>query len=228
MSANFNAAVDYFNLAGAKLALDSSSDGKGHQVAEQPNFIGDPTARDEHSVRAEPSVTYTVIGELTAEDLPAIGAFVGPTGQGATKYAVGSIAINTKSGEAPTITVTGKSVGVQAAAWRTYALPDITVTPRHRAQKILDDAEDLPENCTSSSATFSAEITYGDPKGEIKTVDCHGGKYELSKSIYDKETAASTATSLETGTAGKNAYAEKTVTETGDLDGSDADDDDDD
>ena len=102
---------------------------------------------------------------------------------------IGSLSINTQTGSAPTVSVSGQAVQTGASALRTYTVPAFTLSPRHRAQDFLSLITSIKKGSGTLTAadpgvdygletcngTFPIEFTLAQPKGELKAYDLHGG-----------------------------------------------------
>lgn len=200
MNATFNAGIDYFNLeSGTTNALKvvSSNENRSKQSASGPNTYGDATKVDSWGETAAPSSDYEVVGTLahtTAAPKITLGSLIAATnsnievGGTALPVVVGGLRISTSNGGVPTVSVSGQAVHASAAALRTYKLPPFTISPRHRGQDffglctikkgsgtltVADDKIDY--GLESCNGNLPIEFTLGQPKGELKSYDLHGG-----------------------------------------------------
>ena len=172
-NAGFNAATDIFNL-GAAWKVKSNDLNATVNTAECPNYLGDITARDQYGEQIAPTAEYECAS--ASATLPALGTVVDVDGK---KVAISRIVVNTRVGSAPTVQVSGVQVESGAKTLRTYALPKLTFSTRHRAQDITGDlGTTVPATLTSGQFTFEANITRAEPKGEITASDVSNGRYE--------------------------------------------------
>ena len=199
-NATFNAAIDYFNMESATtnaLKVTSSNENRSKQSTSGPNTYGDAAAVDSWGETAAPSSDYLVVGaiahtlaapKITLGGLIAAGSSNISIGGTAAPVVVGSLSINTQTGFAPTVSINGQAVQTGASALRTYTVPAFTLSPRHRAQDFLSlctikkgsgtltvaDAG-VDYGLETCNAQFPIEFTLGQPKGELKSYDLHGG-----------------------------------------------------
>jgi len=199
-NATFNAAIDYFNMESATtnaLKVTSSNENRSKQSTSGPNTYGDAAAVDSWGETAAPSSDYLVVGaiahtlaapKITLGGLIAAGSSNISIGGTAAPVVVGSLSINTQTGSAPTVSINGQAVQTGASALRTYTVPAFTLSPRHRAQDFLSlctikkgsgtltvaDAG-VDYGLETCNAQFPIEFTLGQPKGELKSYDLHGG-----------------------------------------------------
>lgn len=198
MAAVFNAGVDYFGLMSATsdaLKIKSSEENKSLQTASGQNTEGDVAVVDSYGATAAPSAEYDVVAAIshnpTADSDPTtiftLGSLIAAATAGTDNPLVlGSLTITTQTGSAPTVSASGQTVQSGAsAALRTYVLPTITLSPRHRAQDFLGlctikkgvNAADpsVDYGLDSVSAIFPIEFTLAQPKGELANYDLHAG-----------------------------------------------------
>ena len=202
-SKSFNQGIDYFALETATsnaLKVKSSAENQSGQTATGPNTEGDVAAVDAYGETAAPSAEYDVVGAIahnpTADSNPTtiftLGTLVTAAnshlsvGGVARPVVLGTISISTQNGSAPTVSASGQAVqaGVSAAL-RTYVLPAISLSPRHRAQDFLslctikksgsaaDPVTDY--GLESVNANFPVEFTLAQPKGVLANYDLHAG-----------------------------------------------------
>jgi len=195
-NATFNAGIDYFGLvaqSNPKLKVKSSAENRSKQTASGANSYGDITVVDSYGETAAPSAEYDIIAAMTEATFPALGSV--QTVAGIEKPVVfGTVTINTSNGSAPSVSASGQMVQPGAAQLRTYTLPAMSITQRHRAQDFVctksgqtytpimeikignSAASDVTDyGLESVSATFPVEITLAQPKGEVVNYDLHGG-----------------------------------------------------
>jgi len=214
-NATFNAGIDYFGLvaqSSPKLKVKSSAENRSKQTASGQNSYGDVAVVDSYGETAAPSAEYDVIDAMTEATFPALGSV--QTVAGIEKPVVfGTVTINTSNGTAPSVSASGQMVQTGASQLRTYTLPFINITARHRAQDfvctksgstytpIMDikkgnttasDSSDY--GLESVSATFPVEITLAQPKGEVVNYDLHGGTVTVNYTMnwYAQTTSGST------------------------------------
>lgn len=213
-NATFNAGIDYFGLESASsnaLKVKSSAENRSMQSASGANTYGDIVKVDGYGETAAPSAEYDVVAELTEDTFPKLGSVNSVTGVD-KPVVFGTVTINTQSGSAPTVSVSGTMVQTGAATLRDYELPEMTLTPRHRAQDFLGAVDIKKGTVTASaiddyglesvSATFPIEITLAQPKGVVMNYDLHGGTATCS---YTMNWYASTAPTIALSTAATTA-----------------------
>lgn len=199
-NATFNAGIDYFCLMSGTsnaLKVTTSNENRLKQSMSGANTYGDAAAVDSWGETAAPSSDYDVVAavvhtlaapKITLGSLIAANSSQISIGGTAVPVIIGSLNINTQSGSAPTVSVSGQAVQAGASALRTYIVPAFTLSPRHRAQDFLslctikkgsgtltvaDAAVDY--GLESCNASFPIEFTLAQPKGELKAYDLHGG-----------------------------------------------------
>ena len=187
MNPTFNSGIDYFGLESTTsnaLKATSSNENRSKQSASGANSYGDAAVVDSWGETAAPSTEYLVVGAITAASFTLGGVTAAGNGM-ANPVVTGSITINTQNGSAPTISVNGQMVQSGAAPLRTYTLPPVSLSPRHRAQDFLalctiKKGENAASPITdygleSVSANFPIEFTLAQPKGTLVNYDLHGG-----------------------------------------------------
>ena len=200
-SKSHNAGIDYFSLMSATnnaLKVTSSNENRSIQTTSGPNTEGDVAVVDSVGETAAPSAEYDGVGAIahdpTAASNPTtiftLGTLIAAATAGMEKPVVlGGLSISTQTGSAPKITASGQMVqSGAAAALRTYILPAITLSPRHRAQDFLGLCTVKKGTGTLTAAdpitdygyesirgNFPIEFTLAQPKGVIKNYDLHGG-----------------------------------------------------
>ena len=199
-NATFNAGIDYWALESATsnaVKVKSSSENRSKQSTNSPNCYDDPAVVDSWGETAAPSAVYDVVAALThtlASPKITLGSLVAAGSSqisidgSAVPLVRGSLTINTQTGSAPTISVSGQAVQTGATALRTYVPPAFSLTPRHRAQDmfclctikkgsgtltVADDKTDY--GMQSINANLPIEITLTQPKGVTLAYDIHGG-----------------------------------------------------
>lgn len=182
----FNSGIDYFGLESMTsnaLGVTTSDENRSKQSTSGANLYGDAAVVDSWGETAAPSATYTVVGDITATSFT-LGGVKSVDGI-ENPVCMGGVTISTAAGQAPTVSASGQMVQAGATALRTYTLPPITLSPRHRAQDFLNlctikkgnAAADpvLDYGLESVSANFPIEFTTATPKGVLKNYDLHGG-----------------------------------------------------
>lgn len=201
-NATFNAGIDYFGLgtsSSGALKVTSSNENRSKQSASGPNLYGDAAVVDSWGETAAPSAEYAVVAALTQSTFPDLGTV--NTVEGIDKPVVlGGVRISTKSGSAPTVSVSGQMVQTGATQLRKYVLPTFSLTPRHRAQDFLglcsikkgssaaDPVDDY--GLEGVDADFPIAFTLAQPKGEVVNYDLHG---DMATCSYTMNWYASTA-----------------------------------
>jgi hypothetical protein len=199
-NATFNAGIDYFALETATtnaLKVTSSNENRSKQSTSGANCYGDAAVVDSWGETAAPSSDYLVVAEvahtlaapkITLGDLIAAASSNISIGGTGAPVVIGSLSINTQTGSAPTVSVSGQAVQTGATALRTYTVSAFTLSPRHRAHDFLGlctikkgsgtlTAADAGADygLESVNAQFPIEFTLAQPKGELKAYDLHGG-----------------------------------------------------
>ena len=220
----FNAASDIFSL-GTSWKPVSLTANKSHSVAECKNSFGDIVARDVYGETVAPSVDYELVAAVTS--LPALGTVVSYDSK---KIAISSITIRTSMGAAPTATVSGTRVEDGASTGRTYALPTLAISTRHRAQDITSEHATEPSTLSEATFTFTCDVTTASADGEIVSSDVSNGRYEASfTNTLSSATASVTLPSVsgtkvlsspETKTFARDGYITTAYTATDSLTGS--------
>ena len=197
----FNAGIDYFALESGTsdaLKVTASNENRSKQSTSGANTYGDAAAVDSWGETAAPSSDYLVVAEVShtlASPKITLGSLVA-AGSSNIKIdgtdapvVVGSLSINTQTGSAPTVSVSGQAVQTDAAALRSYCVPAFSLSPRHRAQDFLSLITSIKKGSgtltvadpgvdyglESVNAQFPIEFTLAQPKGELKAYDLHGG-----------------------------------------------------
>lgn len=182
----FNAGTDYYEMetaTGNAVKVTSSNENRSKQSASGANCYGDAVVVDSFGETAAPSSEYQVVGDISLDDLElgTVHNVVGIEGP----VVRGTLTINTSTGSAPTMSISGQMVQSGATQLRAYPLPNITISARHRAQDFMSlctinkgsaaasDIEDYGlETC---NGTFPIELTLAQPKGNLCNYDLHGG-----------------------------------------------------
>lgn len=241
----FNGGIDYFgleDLTSDALKVKSSNENFTDELAQGENGKGDVVAQDRYNEQATPSADYSCVGEVTLSDLK-LGTVNTVSGFPRPIMFTG-INFQTQSKSEVTCSCTGMAVEPGAETKRTYTLPAITFTPRHRAQDILNildikvgntAATETQAEITQASYNFTVEGTLASPKGVTLGSDCHGGKCEASFTIgcwVSNVTVALTSAAASAGwslskptaTDPENGYHEITCTATLPIIGEDVED----
>lgn len=195
-SKSFNAGIDYFNAettTSGALKVTDSAENPSMQSTSGPNTFGDPIAVDAWGETAAPSSSYEVVDETTLDII--LGKLIAAADSNikindtAVPVVVGSLSVSTQTGSAPTVTINGQAVHVDAVELRNYKLPTIALSPRHRAQDFLalctikkpgDGSTKVAADpgidygLSSVNGNFPIAFTLGQPKGELKSYDLHG------------------------------------------------------
>ena len=197
----FNAAIDYFALetgTSNALKVTTSNENRSKQSTSGANTYGDAAAVDSWGETAAPSSDYLVVAavahtlaspKITLGNLVAAGSSNIKIDGTDAPVVVGSLSINTQTGSAPTVSVSGQAVQTGATALRSYCVPAFTLSPRHRAQDFLSLITSIKKGSgtltaadpgvdyglESVNAQFPIEFTLAQPKGELKAYDLHGG-----------------------------------------------------
>lgn len=175
-NAGFNAATDIFSI-GEDWAVKSSDLNASVNTAECKNRKGDTTHRDQYGARIAPTAAYECIDD--GASLPALGTVVTIDGK---KVAISRMRISTQAGQAPQLTVEGTQIeSTSSAAVRTYDLPTLSLSTRHRAQDVTGElGNSTPDNLVQADFTFEVDITLAEPKGTIVASDASNGRYEAA------------------------------------------------
>lgn len=197
----FNAGIDYFALESGTtnaLKVTASNENRSKQSTSGANTYGDAAAVDSWGETAAPSSDYLVVAavahtlaspKITLGNLVAAGSSNIKIDGTDAPVVVGSLSINTQTGSAPTVSVSGQAVQTGATALRSYCVPAFTLSPRHRAQDFLSLITSIKKGSgtltaadpgvdyglESVNAQFPIEFTLAQPKGELKAYDLHGG-----------------------------------------------------
>ena len=197
----FNAGIDYFALESGTtnaLKVTASNENRSKQSTSGANTYGDAAAVDSWGETAAPSSDYLVVAavahtlaspKITLGNLVAAGSSNIKIDGTDAPVVVGSLSINTQTGSAPTVSVSGQAVQTGATALRAYVPPAFSLSPRHRAQDFLSLITSIKKGSgtltvadpgvdyglESVNAQFPIEFTLAQPKGELKAYDLHGG-----------------------------------------------------
>lgn len=204
----FNAGTDYYEMetaTGNAVKVTSSNENRSKQSASGANCYGDAVVVDSFGETAAPSSEYQVVGDISLDDLElgTVHNVVGIEGP----VVRGTLTINTSTGSAPTMSVSGQMVQSGATQLRSYVLPEVTLTARHRAQDFMglasikkgnSVARDIDDyGLESCNGTFPIEISLAQPKGVVMKYDIHGG---MATCDYTMNWYASTAPTIELST----------------------------
>ena len=197
----FNAGIDYFALetgTANALKVTASNENRSKQSTSGANTYGDAAAVDSWGETAAPSSDYLVVAavahtlaspKITLGNLVAAGSSNIKIDGTDAPVVIGSLSINTQTGSAPTVSVSGQAVQTGATALRSYCVPAFTLSPRHRAQDFLSLITSIKKGSgtltvadpgvdyglESVNAQFPIEFTLAQPKGVLKAYDLHGG-----------------------------------------------------
>ena len=112
----FNAGIDYFGLdasSNGALKVTTSDENRSKQSTSSPNLYGDAAVVDSWGETAAPSAEYTVVSALTQTTFPDLGSV--RTVEGIENPVVlGGVSISTKSGSAPTVSLTSSATALGA------------------------------------------------------------------------------------------------------------------
>jgi len=210
--------IDYFGLVTAigstKIKCVASGENPTAQQTTGSNTFGDTVVVDAYGQTAAPSSEYEVIGAISGQAIT-LGTITSTNkvlGTANLPVCLGGFSIATQTGSAPKITANGQALFTGAAALRTYKIPAISLTPRHRAQDIFANPlvtikyngtnVALPTfdyGLSSVNANFPIEFTTSMPQGVMLGYDLHGGAatvdYTLNwyRTDYQPEIAINTA-----------------------------------
>ena len=217
-TSTLRAHTDYFGLETAigntKIKCVGSAENPTIQTASGQNTFGDTVVVDAYGKTAAPSAEYEVIGAISGQAIT-LGTLVSTNtvlGTANLPVCLGSLSIATQTGSAPKITASGQALFTGASALRTYKLPGITLSPRHRAQGIFANPlytikyngstaaqPAFDYGLSSANATFPIEITTALPNGTMLGYDLHGGTVTVDyafnwyRTDYPPEVAINTA-----------------------------------
>ena len=211
-SKSFNQGIDYFALETATsnaLKVKSSAENQSGQTATGPNTEGDAAAVDAWGDTAAPSAEDDVVGPIahdpTADSNPTtiftLGTLISAAnskiyiGGTARPVVLGTLSISTQNGSAPKVSASGQAVQAGAsAALRTYILPAISLSTRHRAQDFLALCTIKKGNSTADPKTdyglesvngnFPIEFTLAQPKGVLENYDLHAGMVTVDYDMH--------------------------------------------
>lgn len=200
-SKSYNQGIDYFALEAATsnaLKVKGSNENQSIQSTSGANTEGDPAAVDTYGETAAPSADYDVVAAISHDpiadsdptNLFTLGTLISATDSRlsidgtAHPVVLGGLSFSTQNGSAPTVSANGQAVQVGAsAALRTYVLPKITLSPRHRAQdflglctikKGLNVADPVTDyGLESCNGNFPIVFTLAQPKGVLYNYDLH-------------------------------------------------------
>ena len=181
-NAGFSAPVEYFGQGTSTvIGLKSSTEGRDYAVKQTAtDERGDIVARDLAGERISPSAVYNVIAEGE------LSLVLGSVNTVDTDVVVLlGCDISTSAASAPEVTLSGESIQAGGTASSTVTLPDITLSPRHKAQ-ILAEAFTLDGagcNLTSCSLSVRANITRATKSGDTVTHDVSGAEIVVSGTV---------------------------------------------
>lgn len=237
-SPTFNAGIDLFGLEAAssnKLKVKSSSENFTDSLAEAENGKGDVVAQDRYGEQAAPSADYDCVGAVTLSSLK-LGTVSTPSGM-PVPVMLTNLTFTTSAANPVSVSASGVSIESGGSTLRQYALPSITLSPRHRAQDILNAltvkigqnaATETQAEITNATFAFSVTPTFAEPKGVRSASDCHGGKLEATYTVGcwvstrpTFEAASGYTMSVSSKTDPENGYTTYTVTLSKPLTGAD-------
>lgn len=189
--------TDYFALdtafggsAGSpKLKVVASAENPSIQSTAGQNTYGDSVVVDAYGKAYAPSSEYELVAAVSNQVIT-LGSITTNTidGTANTPVCLGSLSISTQTGSVPKISASGQAVPAgMTTPVRTYKLPAITLSTRHRAQDIFahplfkilkgqnaaSPAYDY--GLSSANANFPIEFTLAQPQGDLVNYDLHGG-----------------------------------------------------
>jgi len=181
-NAGFSAPVEYFGQSlSAVIDLKSSTENRDYAVkVTATDARGDIVARDLAGERISPSAVYNVkaAGDLFLE--------LGSVNTVDTDVVVLlGCDISTSAASAPEVTLSGESIQTGGTTSSTVTLPEITLSPRHKAQ-ILAGAFTLNGagcNLTSCSLSARANITRATKSGDTVAHDVSGTEIVVSGTV---------------------------------------------
>ena len=223
-TSTLNAKKDYFRfvstIGNTKIKCTGSAENRSTQQTSGPNTFGDPVVLDVFAETASPSAEYEVIGALSGQAIT-LGTIIAADAQDtphikiggvAVPVCLGSLSISTQTGSAPKISLSGLALYAGAAQLRSYSIPAITLSPRHRAQDIFanplwtikynSSSPALPTfdyGLSGVNANFPIEFTQAMPGGTLLGYDLHGGvatvdcTFNWYRTDYPPEVAINTA-----------------------------------
>ena len=192
----FNSGIDFFSMESGTsnaVKVKSSNENRSKQSTSGPNCYDDAAVVDSWGETAAPTSEYEVVAALShtiASPKITLGNLIAAASSkikvdgSNVPVVVGTLQINTQTGSAPTMSVSGQAVQAGASALRKYIPPAFSLTPRHRAQDFLSlctikkgsaAANDKTDyGLQSVNGRFPIVITLSQPKGNTLGYDLHG------------------------------------------------------
>lgn len=186
----FLAKTDYFGLSGDALVCTASNDGASASVAEAKGADGSVVAHEVYGEALAPSCDYLLKADWSAAaGAVGLGAV---SSQGGKKIALGSVAISTSAGAAPTVAASGEQVEDGASGGCVYEVPAFSLPKTHHAHVLFGAFELSGEGChlTAANYTASAGITKATKEGAVLAHDVGEGKIEVAATVVQTGTAA--------------------------------------
>ena len=187
----FSAPVEYFGQGSSTvIGLKSSTESRDYAVkVTATDERGDIVARDLAGERISPSAVYNVIA---AGNLSLVLGRVNTVDTDVVVLL--GCDIRTSAASAPEVTLSGESIQTDGTASSTVTLPEITLSPRHKAQ-ILAGAFTLTGtgcNLTSCSLSARANITRATKSGDTVAHDVSGTEIVVSGTVQQTGETAPT------------------------------------
>ena len=191
VNAGFSAPVEYFGQGSSTVIdLKSSTENRDYAVKQTAtDERGDIVARDLAGERISPSAVYNV---KAAGDLSLVLGRVNTVETMAVVLL--GCEISTGAATPPEVTLSGESIQSGGAESSTVTLPEITLSPRHKAQ-ILAGAFTLNGtgcNLTSCSLSVRANITRATVSGDTVAHDVSGAEIVVSGTVQQTGETAPT------------------------------------
>jgi len=183
--------IDYFDLDGSPLAIKGpTARGKTYAVnATGTNARGDVIARDLAGLRESPTVDYNVIaaGNITP-DLGQVNTLSDVV------YCLTRLEVKTSAGAPPIVTAGGESLQDDATVSSTADLGSIALSPRHKAQILLEAFTLSGSGCnlTECSLTAGCTLTRATKDGETVAHDISGANIVVSATVEQTGATAPT------------------------------------
>ena len=217
--------VDYFALNTAlggsvgspKLKVTASAENPSIQTTSGQNTYGDPVVVDAYGKTYAPSSEYELVSAISNQVIT-LGTITTNTidGTANTPVCLGSLSISTQTGSAPKISASGQVVPASMTTpVRTYKLPAITLSTRHRAQNIFANplftitkganaaSPAYDYGLSSVNANFPIEFTLAQPQGDLVNYDLHGGMITVDYALnWYSDTAPVIALNTTAGAGG--------------------------
>ena len=191
----FLAKTDYFGLTAALsgLVVTSNSDGASQSNVEATDEKGSIIANTTFGYTCAPSNSYVVKSTVTATAGAVKLGNVTTTDRGelAPIYAcLNSLAINTSSGGAPTVTASGEGVENSNTGCK-YSVPAFTLPVTHHAAILFGAFTLSGTGCYLNSAnyTITATVTKAEKDGTCLAHDVSGAKIEAQITIIQTGSA---------------------------------------